>query len=508
MKLSWGICALFYSAAALALLVPALKEQSWRQADLQTLQKSCIKLGSSLLLAGVFSLLAMCLQLDVANAWPFLLGGAGLYGLLTGLNLSSEACGIILLMAGFTLFSGFSDISAVQLPLLASFLGLALGKLFNPNVSWEDFCLPSSWLAGLYWLTLNVSGGDLPPQVSLLVIFISVGLIARSLQTLPILARFPAWVQPLYVGLTGGLAAWLAVQNMLLQPAFLPWVGLFVGGLVLGFLLFNPNNALGSDETSEPVTSKGQLPLLKPATLQSGMITLILLGMAVLVASRLFGTTGWVVLVIGLMANRQAGSAISIAALFLLGRVLLQTFLAQYSANVTGINITHPYASGALYVGFTIMLLLPGWLNSLHGNASAAAHQDESLSMPGSTTIESGSKPITFALLGLGSLMTAGLSNYFLHGEATASLLLALLVSGLGISLLAGFRNNQARTLPLFVTLLTLTGVLASPEVLDWGNEADKTQKLTVLGVTLGLLLLTGFLAKQLGSGRKSVQVS
>jgi|GEM_PF-6519687 len=504
MKLSWGICTLFYGAVALALLVPIIKEKVWRPVGVSTLKESWVKSMGGLLLAGIFSVLAMLLQLDIAAAWPYLLGASGLYGLLSGLNLTAEARGVTLLTVGFALFSNFSDPSTVPLPLIASFLGLAFGKLFNPN-AWEDFILPGTWLVGLYWLAPNISEGLLASHISLLTIFISVGLMTRTLQAFPMLAHVPVWLRPLYIGIIGGLSAWLAVQNMLLYPPFLPWVGLFAGGLVLGFLLLNPSESIESPANGAAIAVNRQEQSATPAAPQAGVIALLLLGMATLVASRLFGTAGWVVLAVGLLSNRRSGSYVSVAAMFLLARVLLQAFLTQFSANVTGINITHPYASAALFVGFAMMLILPNWLNALPATAPAVPHNDaEILNDPKRLSLIL----IPFVLLGLGSLLFAGLSNYFLHAEATASLLLALIVSGLGVSLLAQFYSPQARALPLFATLLTLAGALVSPEILDWGNEAEKGQKLVVLGVALVLVLLIAFLTQRLGSGRKPIQVS
>lgn len=505
MKLSWGICTLFYGAAAVALLIPAFKELAWRQVSLPTSKESRVKLAGGLLLAGLFSVLAMVLQLDVAGSWPYLLGASGLYGLLSALNLTAEARGIILLTTGFALFSGFSDASTAQLPLLASFLGLLFGKLFNPN-AWEDFLLPGTWLVGLYWLAPNVSESLLATHISLFAIFTSILLMARTLQTFPMLANVPGWMRPLYIGIIGGLVAWLAVQNMLLYPPFLPWVGLFAGGLVLGFLLLNPSESVVTPIHSAALTE--QEPSPTPEVHSAGLIALLLLGVATLVASRLFGTAGWAVLAAGLLANRRSGSYVSVAALFLLSRVLLQAFLSQFSANVTGINITHPYASAALYVGFAIMLVLPVWSNILYANATPSLQATDGLNKPVSASTRPNFKLIPLALLGLGALLFAGLSNYFLHAEATASLLLAMVVSGLGVSLLSRFYQPQARALPLFTVLLTLAGALASPEALNWGNEAEKGQKLIVLGIGLAIALLMAFLTQRFGSGRKPVQVS
>jgi len=207
---------------------------------------------------------------------------------------------------------------------------------------------------------------------------------------------------------------------------------------------------------------------------------------------------------VGLLSNPRAGNYVSVAALFLLGRVMLQAFLSQYSANVTGINITHPYASAALYVGFAIMLLLPAGLNVLQSKMQG----NEVLAESESSTLQSNFNPLASVLLGGTSLLVAGLANFFLHGEATASLLLALLVSGLGVSFFAAFNDAQSRVIPMFATLLTLAGVLATPEILDWGNSAEKAQKLVVLGIALAVIVLVGFVTQQFGSGRKPVQVS
>lgn len=514
MKLSWGINLLFYVAACLALFATFIQGKTWRNINVQGLQKFWKKIVGGLTMAGGLSLLAMLLHLQIASMWPYLLGGVGLAGLLMGLNLSAEIRGIILLTLSFFLFSQFSDATALSLPLLASFSGLVLGKLWHQDM-WEDLILPSTWLLGLYWLVSSTPESSMLLRTSLLTIVVAIGLLIRASQTLPQLNKTPRFLQALALVITGGLAAFLAIQNLLLQPTLLSWAGLFAGSLALSFLLVNPAetnglSAIGSQQES-------------PSALQASTIALLLVGIATLIASRLFDTLGWIVLAVGLLSNRRAGSYVSVAALFLLSRVLLQTFLVQYNTNVTGINITHPYASAALYVGFAVMLLLPGWLNALHDNTESALQtappQPESLpaqfteiSNPveiNTTHHPVSFQPVTLVLLSLGPILIAGLSNYFLHVEATASLLLALVVAGLGVGFLGHFKASQTRGLLLVLGLLSIVGALASPELLGWGNEAEKSQKLIVLSAAMFSLLVAAFMVQRtMSSGRKSIHVA
>lgn len=510
MKLSWGIGLLFYMSAFVALFAIFMQEKTWRNLKLQGLQKSWKKIVCGLAVAGILSLFTMFLNLQIASMWPYLLGGAGLASLLFSLNFSAEIRGLVLLTLSFILFSQFSDSTALSLPLLASFSGLTLGKLWHQD-TWEDLILPSTWLLGLYWLVSSTPESSVTIRVSLLSIVISIGLIIRAMQTLPQLTKIPCLLQGLTITITGGLAAWLAVQNLLLEPALLPWTGLFAGGLALSFLLVNPADTSGASSSQD-----------RPNSLQASTIALLLVGIATLIASRLFDTLGWVVLAAGLLSNRRAGSFVSVAALFLLSRVLLQAFLVQYNANVTGINITHPYASAALYVGFAVMLLLPSWLNAFYSEAESgmqtATRQDESASAPLEITSASemnmmntsiNFQPTTIILLSMGAVLFAGLSNYFLHVEATASLLLALIVGGLGIGFLGHFKASKIRSVPLVLGLLSLAGALSSPEILNWGNEAEKNQKLIVLSAAMLTLLIAAFIAQRaISSGRKPIQVA
>jgi hypothetical protein len=283
------------------------------------------------------------------------------------------------------------------------------------------------------------------------------------------------------VVITGGLAAWLLCQTLLLQPKFLPWVWLFAGGVLLAFLL----PAVSASDSSDASSSL------------SGASQLVLIGIAALVASRLFGTLGWMVLAAGLLANPTQNRAVALATLFFTGRSLLQVYLFQYNPNVTGINITHPYASAALYVGFAVLLLLPNVLNRL-----LLPYTEET------DTVSPPENRAAWAILLFAALLAGTLANYFLHAEATGSLLVAMLIAGLGVGLLGRFQAAHASTYALLLPMVTISGAMLSQELLTTGNEAEKSQKLVVLGVLLLVSLLAGFLLWRTGSGRKPVAVA
>jgi hypothetical protein len=493
MKLIAGSSLLFYIAVVLSFFISVFSEKSGLQITLQHLKignwKSVLpQLFGSLLLVAILCGCMVSMNLQIASAWPYMLGSTFLIALLTALQISAELRGLILITMGFAVFSTFGDASNLALPVLASLLGLMIGKL-RQSATWEDFTLPATWLAGLYWIVTSVAEKAMPEQASLLTLMIAMAMLLRATQAVPLLKNIPLIWRALFLTVTAGLGGWLVIQNILLQPALLPWAGLFAGGTVLGFLM----------PSSVAVTDASRTSSDEAGPTQIGLIALLMTGIATLIASRLFDSLGWAILAAGFIVNRQPKGYVAVGALFLLSRLLLQAFLVQYNANVTGINITHPYASAAMFAGFAGMLIITGWFKQL---AIPTDFPDRDVAFN-----QSMPQQVTQWLLCLGTVLVAGLSNYFLHAEATASLLLSLVVTGVCLGYLANFKSPQLAGMPLMLMLLSLCSVLAMPEILNWGNEAEKNQKLIVLGVAL-LLFVIGGVVQRFSSGRKPVQVS
>lgn len=489
MRLITGISVLFYLSCAIALLSSFLKQRP--SLKLATLTDPAAK---SLLLPGlamalVAYLAAGSFHLEIAAGLPYFLGGLLGYWLLSILNLSSGVRGVLLLLAGFMLTNTFTEASTLPIPLVSSIAGLTLGRLLLPTTDWADYTLPATWLIGQYWIAVSSPENMLQPYQSLLAIVMAVSILLRGVQNLSLLPEKPAFIRPAFILATGSLGSWLAIQSWLLKPAFLGWIGLFAGGSLLSFLLIDPPAV----EESSIQKSEGH-----GSSLLQGAMHLTLIGIAALVASRLFGTLGWVVLATGLLSNRKWSQAAGLAALFFLGRTLLQGFLYQYNPNLTGINITHPYASAALYVGFSAMLLLPALLNQVWGSISPSQTEPET-TQPAS--------PMTWVWLVLGNVAMGGLANYFLHAEATGSLLVSLSVTALGVSLLRPYTQTSAAGYPLLFSVLVTTGALLSQELISLGNEADKTEKLIVLGIAMVTAVVGLFICRKF-SGRKPVAIS
>ena len=488
-----GVTVLFFVACAAAFAAVLFKRETRPLLGLSVSKSALPNLivGSVLLLA--LYLLANLLHLDAASGLLWFVAGLAGQLLLPALGLRHGVSGILLLLAGFYLTWSAPDAAAVQIPALSYLFGLTAGKALNPSSAWEDLALPATWLIGHHWIAAISPESMIQPYQALLAVFLSVSLLMRAIQGTGLLPKSPSVLAPLFVVVTSGLAAWLGVQTLILKPALLNWVWLFTGGTLLSYLL-GIGFAQSAQDNGDNTTDS------EPSWLQ-GAIQLVLIGIAALVASRLFGSFGWLVLAVGLLANRSASPAVTVAGGFFLARTLLQGFLYQYNPNVTGINITHPYASAALYEGFAIMLLLPGLLRLL--STSTDTDQNANESNPHALT-----NTPAWSLLTVSSVLLGGLSNYFLHAEATGSLLVSLTVAGLGVGLLEKIQPAQTKQYPLLLTLLTINSALLSHELLDLGNEADKMQKLTVLGITLVVLLLLVLFSQKIGSGRKPVQVS
>ncbi len=470
---------------------PALR---WQWTSVQTQQ---LIWGGSLF--GLAALLAVGLQLAVAQSLGFALAGFVAMAVLSGLSLPVGVPGLLLVILAFFL-GGAGDALIPTQNVQAYLLGLLLAQfaLSDRSSRWLELLWPAIFGVGSVWIALTSAQNSWASQQGVLLLAIAVAVLLRSVSLLPALSG-SKMRQALFISVTSGLLAWLGIQNALLQPGLSPWAFLFAGGSLLGFGLGALESLPSTEADSKRITIR--------------MIQLLLLGLATLVASRLFGSTGWLVLAASLLSatgsvsdkaapsnlqsihDRQpAGlSVVGLASLFLVGRVLLQTFIVQFNPNVTGINITHPYASAALYAGFACMLLLPPWL----GGVKAGTESQAPLAR----------LPLPMGLAAM-AFLAAGLANYFLHAEATGSFLTALWVTGIGVSLLGTFADEQSRFAPLQLAFLATLVCLLSPELIEAGNLAQKTEKLWVLAGALVAYTVLILLLQRKDSGRQAVPVA
>lgn len=469
-----GVQLAFILACLIAVAVPLLKDGlktqlSWRH-DANRLSGLKVGLGTFLVLYG----LGWLLQQPTAGGIPYFLTGFALSWGLGGMRLSPGIAGIVLLLVAFMLFPlSSSNAEPSVIPSLSYLFGLTAASFFSrpdgsdPNERLIDWAIPALWLTGSFWISQTSPDNWLVTHQSLLLVFLSLALLLRALLRLDWLPEKNPVIPMAFTVLVGALAGWLAVQNVLFQPSLLNWAWLFAGGLLLAFLLDWP---LGEEADESGFSLRT-------------IITLVLIGIGTLVASRLFGTLGWLVLASALLVRNQPSSGLNLAMLFLVTRSLLQGFIQQYNPNLTGINLVHPYAGAALYAGFILMLLLPVLFK------------------------RGGDRPFGWALILAGGVILAALGNYFLHSEAMSSLLVALTVAGVGVSALGFLPGKADRSNPLMLAVFLINGALLTNGLIDAGNEAERTQKIMVLAAGVLLFALLFWLGQRGDLRRKPVEV-
>ena len=466
MHLPTTLNVVFWLACLTGIIFPLIRSVSHERMTPKTLQDKFNSFVWGLPILLLAYLAAFLLKWDHLGTISYALSGFMASWVLACLTLSRGLKGIALLIPAFLI----GDIHALpnlnpgtgMLSLIAYLYGILTAHWVNPKPKTENFILPAIFCVGLYWIQAGTPESWHHTYQIILTLALSILLIVRTLQELPMFPTNPTVQACLIVSLTG-LLGWLGLQTFLLQPALYHWALLMAGGSLLSFLL------------GDRLARQTSLPKI--------VMYVVLAGVATLVTSRLYGTIGWIVLAPFLLAQLKASTAARLISLFLIARVILQAFIYQFNPNVTGINITHPYASAALYAGFVLMILLPRIL-SLVTRFDASKNEEHS--------------PITLSLFALTGVVIAGLSNYFFHAEATGSFLTALLVAGFGVSLLSPILSPANRFYPILLSILmSLTCLLTHP-LIAAGNTADKPEKLWVLGAMLILtLILVGFSAKK-----------
>ncbi len=195
---------------------------------------------------------------------------------------------------------------------------------------------------------------------------------------------------------------------------------------------------------------------------------LVLLGILTLIATRLFGDIGLVVLsVAGLRCTSLNMSVF--ASFFWISRLLLQGFVAAYVANVTGINLMHAYCSAALYFGFFAILFV---LLILHINSK---------------------KWLPLAVMLFIGLLAPPIFIYLMHEEPTASFLVAanvaaILLISFSAMIFKGKNASQANL--MLMPLMMLTTALLSGPLVAIGNTATVSARLQLVSYVAAVPIL------------------
>ncbi len=448
--LSTGTLVLFALAALIAFLVPFIREAAYKQLTWLPEWQAVKRFAAVLLPFLLLALLAQYFKIAAGDALRYLAAGALVPFFLARLSLPARLNGIILLAMTVALTCLVKDATAVP-ACFALICGAAVWKvsenlLIGAVSSVEDILPALIWLVGVNWVRTALPEAQWLSHDGILLATLSVVLIIRTVQN-----RFVCldklFVKRILLAVAGGAGVLLVMNKLLLLPlqnSLCPLAALIGAGILVSYLLE------GLKSTEAP---SGQ------SQLTSAVSILVLVGILTLVSTRLFGNFG----LLAVAPTMLLGSAESFAhpaALFLVARGLLQGYTLTYVQNVTGVNLTHPYTTAALFAGFLLSGLAVATLRDISQRRWCVT-----------------------IILAAGGL-TPLLSNFFLHEEPTGSLLIstttaAVMLAALGPALCRTNVSQQSNL--LLLPLLMTAFALWSHELIELGNAGTGVDKIVIL---------------------------
>ena len=385
-----------------------------------------------------------------AESVGFLALGAAVPFLLSQINLPVFYRSIILLVASVALCQFVNPEHGAD-AVAAALTGLLSWKvvenlLKRPECTFEDIVPAFVFLSGAFWFKVGGATGDEVRNLSLVLGSLVIGLFLRWSER-PLVGNDPYWWRRILIAASGGLFLLIFINKILVAPKIATIAALAGAAYFVAYLFEWLTPA--DDEKGE---------MLK------GFKSLVFVGIFTLLATRLFGMLGVLVVAAGATVARRHGIAQTVG-IFLGARVLLQGFIAEYNPNVTGINIMHAYSYAAMFAGLLSMFVV----SSLFKENDAR-------------------KYLPIALVGAGVVLPV-VSNYFLHAEPSGALIASALVSAVLLALFLPQaydlklpeHENIILAPPLMISVAYLAG-----ELITLGNDAPSALKTQVIA---GLLI-------------------
>jgi hypothetical protein len=470
--LSTGVLGVFSAAALIAFLAPFFSEKvagrlSWQLKWLDVKRYALVLLPFVLLFGA-----GQHFGFDAANALRFFAIGAAVPFVLARLGFPARLLGILLLLLS-VLLSATVEMSGM--PQVALMAGLVVWKLserlwLKDDSTLEDVLPPLFWLGGIYWINNASPAEQIIPRQGLLLGALSVCLLMRAVQG-PFLKEDRLYVKRIAFATAGGLLLLIYITKVMVLVGRDSLAVLVGAGIFLMHLF-------------EAIEGKQDARLSAPEAVKS----LILIGIFTVLASRLLGTFGWIILAPAALVATRSGAAM-FAGLFWIVRAMLQTYIYQFNPNVTGVNIMHPYVGAALYAGLGGVLLMSVFLREERGRS------------------------LTVAVALAAATLLPMSSNYFLHAEPTCSLLASSVVAAVLMSVVGPviYRKEIAQhdTLLLLPAMMITVATLTN-QLIPLGNEATNSARLQLLAYSAGALVIASLIIWWISSGsrRKPVEVS
>lgn len=467
--LSSSLLLLFGAVSLVVILWSLLKEKEWQQVTISNLlpsSKPFVVLSIPLIAA---SLIASSGGLVPMETVLYLLGGLLGPFVLSRIGLTPHLRSIVLLALGVLLTSRLPA-DNFGIPVVASISGLLLYKVVDNlsgegESSLEDILPVFVWLTGTYWLETAGLSGKADNRDGLILGVLTAGIFLRWVQSF-ILYDDRNWFKRLLLSLTGGGATLIIINKLLLATEIDKIAALAGAGFFMTYIFQAMEGGEGGMETVARTAKR-----------------LILIGIFTLLATRLFGMLGLLVIAAPIIVATKPGVA-HIASMFFASRVLLQSFIFQFNPNVTGVNITHAYTTAALFAGFFLVVMLSLLLKNIR------------------------ERWVMTLIFAAAAIALPPAANFFLHAEPTASLLVSSLVAAVMFVIfspaLYGADLPKHETIILLPAGMTAFAALSNA-LIPLGNEATSDAKLYVL-IVAAVIFAVAWAAKRYITSRPQPQ--
>jgi len=437
-----------------------IKGRDYRDLHLSELKSSLPLFIGILLGGGVFFGLGQLFALSFAGQiLPFVVGLAAAF-LVCTLNFSYKSRSLLLLgsaVLAYIFLPPAENLVFAYSGLVAYIVGILSWKLcanfLQPaRATLSDIAPAVLYISGQIFISTAYAGhASLIPHDLVNSAFISSALVNWFQR--PFRSDDKFLLKRFMLTATGGLIFLILVTKVILAPQYAPLAMLIAAGFAFMYALDGQGVRVGT------TIETNSMDLIR---------NVLLIGILTLVATRLYGNLGLIV-VAAAMPVSFFGQAPAIAALFVSARLLEQAFDVSYVQNVTGINLMHPYVSAAQYFGlftvFALMLLLK----------EGRGRQFETVAVT------------------VTAVVVPALANYFLHGESTASYMVALTVSGVLVGILGQKffqdRENLCASLMLVATQASAIGLFTG-ELIEIGLGTSNAERLNVVYALAGIVAL------------------
>ncbi len=467
--LSTNIMILFFATAALVFSWFFVRGKQWTELSgktlVQTLKIATIILVPFLALFGLAQLGALTVAGSVLYFVPALI----IPFVISRLNFLPFERSILLLamFVGAAMMLPAESTNAIAAMIAALFVWKISDNLLLPEQSTLEDLLPSLiWLVTVYWTHVGGGTADAGVQQGIVLGTLAVSMFLRWVQRPLLHKEDKVYLKRIVLSMTGGLAVLCVITKVVGASAAMPKIAAIAcAGYFLAYIL----------QTTDNYKEEGAV---------RGLKQLIYIGIFTLIASRLFGMLGVLVLGATMLVATKSGTA-QIAGIFWAVKALIQTFIAQYNPNVTGVNLTHSYTSAALYAGFLAVVVFSLFIRD---------PKDKRLLM--------------VLLLGGAVALPAG-SNYFVHPEPTSSMLIAGSVAAILFCAMAAAFYQRA--VEGHENLILIPGIMASSallthELLELGQGSTAHDRLLAIGALAVLVIILGVVNHFVFSGPKGIE--